>query len=106
MDGFCWNHQPCLQPSCLRFEISIFKQNHLFISLCLGVILTVIAKVFRQADTEELGQVDPTIVPGLAMKVLGSGVKDTEKQMIHFKAQEKAGMLLFSVCCTLSPIPE
>lgn len=51
-----------------------------------------IAKVFRQADTEELGQVDPAIVPSLAIKVLGTGVKESEKQMIQYKSQQKAGM--------------
>ena len=58
----------------------------------------VIAKVFRQADTEEVGQVDPSIVPSLAMKVLGGGIKDTEKQMIQYKSQMKACMYLLWVC--------
>ena len=50
-----------------------------------------IAKVFRQADTEELGQVDPAMVPTLAIKVLGTGIKESEKQMIQYKAQQKSG---------------
>jgi len=62
------------------------------------VLPPVIAKVFRQADTEEMGQVDPSIVPGLAMKVLGGGIKDTEKQMIQYKSQMKACMWCVCVC--------
>lgn len=51
----------------------------------------VIAKVFRQADSEESGQVDPALVPALAIKVLGNDIKESEKQMIQFKAQMKSG---------------
>lgn len=54
---------------------------------------TVIAKVFRQADSEESGMVDPGVVPALAIKVLGSDVKESEKQMIMYKAETKAGKL-------------
>ncbi len=50
-----------------------------------------IAKVFRQADAEESGLVEATVVPGLAIKVLGSDVKESEKQMIIYKAETKAG---------------
>lgn len=52
---------------------------------------TVIAKVFRQADTEEKGTVDSSLVPSLAAKVLGSTVKDHEMQLIRFKAEQKSG---------------
>ena len=55
------------------------------------MIDAVIAKVFRQADTEESGMVDPAIVPALAIKVLGNDVKESEKQMIQFKAQSRSG---------------
>ena len=52
-----------------------------------------IAKVFRQADSEESGMVDPSIVPTLAVKVLGSDVKESEKQMIAYKSEVKTGEL-------------
>lgn len=51
----------------------------------------VIAKVFRQADAEETGSVDPSIVPSLAMKVLGNDIKDSEKQMIQYKSELRGG---------------
>lgn len=51
----------------------------------------VIAKVFRQADAEESGSVDPNLVPSLAMKVLGNDIKESEKRMIQYKAETKTG---------------
>lgn len=62
-------------------------------SLLCHHLSAVIAKVFRQADSEESGMVDPSIVPALAMKVLGSDVKESEKQMIVYKSEMKAGVL-------------
>lgn len=50
-----------------------------------------IAKVFRQADSEESGSVEPSVVPGLAMKVLGNDIKESEKQMIQYKSEVRAG---------------
>ena len=50
-----------------------------------------IAKVFRQADTDEKGTVDAGVVPALAAKVLGSQVRETEMHLIRFKAESKAG---------------
>lgn len=61
------------------------------LSLSSTSLPVVIAKVFRQADTEESGSVDPALVPALAIKVLGNEVKESEKQMIHFKAQSRTG---------------
>lgn len=52
---------------------------------------TVIAKVFRQADTEEKGSVDASIVPDLAAKVIGAGIRESEMHLIRFKAESKAG---------------
>ena len=34
--------------------------------------------------------VDPSIVPALAIKVLGNDVKESEKQIIQYKAETKA----------------
>lgn len=50
-----------------------------------------IAKVFRQADTEEKGSVDASIVPDLAAKVIGAGIRESEMHLIRFKAESKAG---------------
>ncbi len=52
---------------------------------------SVIAKVFRAADTEESGVVDTEVVPTLASKVLGSGVKDSDMQLVRYKAEIKGG---------------
>lgn len=51
---------------------------------------SVIAKVFRQADTDERGTVDTGVVPSLAAKVLGSNVRETEMHLIRYKAEQKA----------------
>lgn len=68
-----------------------------------GSILTqaqydVIAKVFRQADSDESGVVDAGQVPSLAMRVLGNDVKDTEKQMVLYKCESRGadGSVSFS----------
>lgn len=50
----------------------------------------VIAKVFRQADNEESGTVEAGVVPTLAVKVLGNDIKESEKRMIQYKAEEKS----------------
>ena len=50
-----------------------------------------IAKVFRQADSDETGTVDASIVPDLAARVIGSGVRESEMHLIRFKAESKAG---------------
>lgn len=51
-----------------------------------------IAKVFRQADTEESGSIDASIVPSLAAKALGT-VKESEMHLIRYRAEAKAGRL-------------
>ncbi|XP_003384519.1 PREDICTED: neuronal-specific septin-3-like [Amphimedon queenslandica] len=56
-----------------------------------GSILTqnqydVIAKVFRQADTEETGTVDSSRIIELALAVLGQTAKDPEKQLVKYYA--------------------
>lgn len=66
----------------------LFKPGYLICTVLLHP--AVIAKVFRQADTEESGMVDPGLVPALAIKVLGNDVKESEKQMIVYKAEMKA----------------
>ena len=50
-----------------------------------------IAKVFRAADTEESGTIDTSQVPTLAAKVLGSGVKESDMQLIRMKSEVKGG---------------
>ena len=50
-----------------------------------------IAKVFRQADSDETGTVEASIVPDLAARVIGSGVRESEMHLIRFKAESKAG---------------
>lgn len=61
-----------------------------------GLILTqgqydIIAKGFRSADSEESGVVDKSAVPGLAGKVIGASIKETDLDIIRFKAETKAG---------------
>ena len=46
----------------------------------------VIAKVFRQADTEETGTVDSSRIIELALAVLGQTAKDPEKQLVKYYA--------------------
>lgn len=48
--------------------------------------------MFRQADTEETGAIEASVVPSLAAKALGS-VKDNEMHLIRYRAEAKAGML-------------
>lgn len=57
-----------------------------------------IAKVFRAADTEESGAVDSSQVPALGAKVLGSGVKESDMQLLRFKAEVKGeeGVMTFA----------
>ena len=50
-----------------------------------------IAKVFRQADTEETGVVEASQVPALAAKVLGSGAKESDLQLVQYLSESKAG---------------
>lgn len=50
-----------------------------------------IAKVFRGADTEEKGSVETSVVPDLAAKVIGAGIRESEMHLIRFKAESKAG---------------
>ena len=56
-----------------------------------------IAKVFRQADSDETGTVDANIVPELAAKVIGSGVRESEVHLIRFKAESKAGKKIINI---------
>jgi len=58
---------------------------------CTPTTHTVIAKVFRQADTEETGVVESSQVPALATKVLGSGAKESDIQLVRYLAETKAG---------------
>ena len=51
----------------------------------------VIAKVFRQADTEETGVVEASQVPALAAKVLGSGAKESDLQLVQYLSESKSG---------------
>lgn len=59
--------------------------------ICTPTTHTVIAKVFRQADTEETGVVESSQVPALATKVLGSGAKESDIQLVRYLAETKAG---------------
>ena len=52
----------------------------------------VIAKVFRQADTDETGNVEATRITELAASVLGSQIKDSEKQLIKYHSDLRAGV--------------
>ena len=52
----------------------------------------VIAKVFRQADTEESGNVPTAVVPSLAAKVLGAAMKESDMQLIRFWVEQKEGV--------------
>lgn len=49
----------------------------------------VIAKVFRQADTNETGSIDASLIPTLAGKILGPGIKENETQIIKFKTESR-----------------
>lgn len=60
----------------------------------------VIAKVFRQADTEETGHVDVSYITDLAAGVLGGqNVKESEKALIKFHADSKKGISLLQSKC-------
>lgn len=59
--------------------------------MMLFMYVAVIAKVFRQADNDETGTVDAGIVPDLAAKVIGAGIRESEMHLIRFKAESKAG---------------
>ena len=50
-----------------------------------------ISKVFRQADTNETGSIDASLIPSLASKILGPGIKETETQLIKFKTESREG---------------
>lgn len=50
-----------------------------------------IAKVFRQADTEETGHVDTARVSELAGAVFGSSIKDNERHLIKYHVDSRAG---------------
>ena len=52
---------------------------------------SVIAKVFRQADTEESGTVSTTAVPSLAVKVLGANIKESDTQLVQYWVEQKDG---------------
>ena len=63
--------------------------------------LAVLAKVFRQADVEESGIVDISVVPSLASKVFGQGTHDRELAIVREKAQQYSGgwvVVLVWVC--------
>lgn len=47
--------------------------------------------MFRQADVEESGIVDISVVPSLASKVFGQGTHDRELAIVREKAQQYSG---------------
>lgn len=53
--------------------------------------VTVLAKVYREADVEETGVVDAAKVPSLAAKILGNNITDHETQLVQAKTEAKAG---------------
>lgn len=55
------------------------------------LFLAVIAKVFRQADTEETGHVDSSFIFDLAVSVLGASVKEAERSLIKYHLDSRAG---------------
>ena len=57
-------------------------------SLCLSAV---IAKIFRQADTEESGNVATSVVPSLAGKVLGPTAKASDLQLIQYWVGQREG---------------
>lgn len=61
--------------------------------------ITVIAKVFRQADTEESGNVLTSVVPGLAGKVLGASVKESDMELIRYWVEQKEGVFACVCVC-------
>lgn len=48
--------------------------------------------MFRQADTDETGNVEATRITELAASVLGSQIKDSEKQLIKYHSDLRVGM--------------
>lgn len=65
---------------------------YIYINIC-PLLLTVIAKVFRQADTEETGHVDVSHITSLAAAVLGGqNIKESEKALIKFHSDSKKGI--------------
>ena len=62
----------------------------------------VLAKVFRQADVEESGIVDISVVPSLASKVFGQGTHDRELAIVREKAQQYSGVYKLVCVCVLT----
>ena len=48
--------------------------------------------MFRQADVEESGIVDVSVVPSLASKVFGQGTHDRELAIVREKSQQYSGV--------------
>lgn len=84
---------------CDRHEKNLTLFGFLFTFLCF--LFVVIAKVFRQADTNETGSIDASLIPTLAGKILGPGIKENETQIIKFKTESREGMQrqLLAVYC-------
>ena len=55
------------------------------------MLLSVLAKVYKEADVEETGVVDAAKVPSLATKILGSNVTEHETQLVVQKTEAKGG---------------
>ena len=51
----------------------------------------VLAKVFRQADVDETGIVDCTVVPSLASKIFGQAFGDRELDIVRQKTEQRGG---------------
>ena len=47
--------------------------------------------MFRQADTEETGHVDTSLIGDLASSVLGPQIKDSERSLIRYHVDVKIG---------------
>ena len=94
----CWLPS-CIGPSLVERdrEIKCYTLPHTHSTI------TVIAKVFRQADTEESGNVATAVVPSLAGKVLGSSVKESDMQLIRYWVEQKEGLCV--VCENLGHLP-
>lgn len=54
----------------------------------------VLAKVFRQADVDETGIVDCTVVPSLASKIFGQAFGDRELDIVRQKTEQRGGASL------------
>ena len=74
-------------------SLPVYVLLHNYVNPLISLSMLVIAKVFRQADTDETGHVGTSLLPSLAASVLGPSLKDVERQLIKFHTDSRVGKL-------------